>query len=73
MQDTGMQDENIQLLGDEGLRAGGQPPMKLGYIYFSIFFCSTVSPVKSRFFNHMSFSSTEKPFSMSLSLKDCLF
>jgi hypothetical protein len=32
MQDSGMQDENIQLLGEEGLRAGGQPPMKLGYI-----------------------------------------
>lgn len=30
MQDSGMQDENIQLLGEEGLRAGGQPPMKLG-------------------------------------------
>jgi hypothetical protein len=32
MQDSGMQDENIQPLGEEGLRAGGQPPMKLGYI-----------------------------------------
>jgi len=30
MQDSGMQDENIQLLGDEGLRAGGQQAMKLG-------------------------------------------
>lgn len=30
MQDTGMPDDNVQLLGDEGLRAGGQGPMKLG-------------------------------------------
>lgn len=27
------QDENLQLLGEEGLRAGGVvPPMKLGYV-----------------------------------------
>lgn len=31
MQDTGMPEDNVQLLGDEGLRAGGQAPMKLGY------------------------------------------
>ncbi|XP_054155330.1 V-type proton ATPase 116 kDa subunit a 1-like [Oppia nitens] len=32
MQDSGYQDENIQLLGEEGLRAGGQPALKLGFV-----------------------------------------
>lgn len=30
IQETGMGDESTQLLGEEGLRAGGQAPMKLG-------------------------------------------
>jgi hypothetical protein len=30
MQETGMGDESTQLLGEDGLRAGGQTPMKLG-------------------------------------------
>lgn len=32
MHDTGMQDDNVQLLGEEGLRAGGQASMKLGFV-----------------------------------------
>lgn len=30
MHDTNMGDDNVHLLGDEGLRAGGQGPLKLG-------------------------------------------
>ncbi|XP_046917281.2 V-type ATPase subunit a family protein Vha100-1 isoform X1 [Dermatophagoides farinae] len=32
MHDTSMGDDNIHLLGDEGLRAGGQGPLKLGFV-----------------------------------------
>ncbi|UXI18633.1 hypothetical protein NH340_JMT04576 [Sarcoptes scabiei] len=32
MHDTNMGDDNVHLLGDEGLRAGGQGPLKLGFV-----------------------------------------
>lgn len=33
MHETGMPEDNVQLLGEEGLRAGGQhAPMKLGFV-----------------------------------------
>ncbi|RWS30062.1 V-type proton ATPase 116 kDa subunit a isoform 1-like isoform X1, partial [Leptotrombidium deliense] len=32
MQESGMGDDSTHLLGDEGLRAGGQAPMKLGFV-----------------------------------------